>query len=87
MRCPGLALTPAAMTGMNDQWRSNQSVSDLPASASAFHIRLHRGVIVSEFGLGMTHTLSSAAIFPETQLSACSPNHSQTKFLSIPDVL
>src|SRR6516162_8392029 len=26
MRCPGLALTPAAMTGMNDQWRSKQSI-------------------------------------------------------------
>src|SRR5262249_61751704 len=43
MRSPGLALTPAAMTGMNDQWRSNQSVSDLPESASDFHIRLNRG--------------------------------------------
>jgi hypothetical protein len=43
------------------------------------------GVIVSEFGLRITHTLSSAAIFPETQLSACSPNHFRTKFLSISD--
>ena len=60
MRCPGLALTPAAMTGMNDQWRSNQSILDLPASASAFHIVSIEGVIVSELGLGLMHTLSSS---------------------------
>ena len=41
MRCPGLPLTPTAMAGMNDQWRSSQTISDLPASASAFHVRLH----------------------------------------------
>jgi hypothetical protein len=29
------------MTGMNDQWRSNQTISDLPAGASAFHVLLH----------------------------------------------
>ena len=44
------------------------------------------GVIVSELRLGLRHTLSYAAMFLETQLSACSPNHSRTKFLSIPDV-
>jgi hypothetical protein len=41
MRGPGLALAPTAMTGMNDQWRSNQTISDLPAGASAFHVLLH----------------------------------------------
>ena len=83
MRCPGLALTPAAMTGMNDQWRSNQSISDLPASASAFHIRLHRGG--DRLG-ARARTNAYSFFFPQTQRSACSPNHSRTKFLSIPDV-
>lgn len=32
---------------MNDQWCSDQTISDLPARASAFHVPLHRGVIVS----------------------------------------
>ena len=45
-----------------------------------------RLLIVSELRLGLRHTLSYAAMFLETQLSACSPNHSRTKFLSIPDV-
>jgi hypothetical protein len=49
MRGPGLALAPTAMTGMNDQWCSDQTISDLPARASAFHVQLHRGVIVSAF--------------------------------------
>ena len=43
MRGPGLALAPTAMTGMNNQWRSDQTISDLPARASAFHVRLHLG--------------------------------------------
>jgi hypothetical protein len=42
MRGPGLALAPTAMSGMNDQWRADQTISDLPASASAFHVQLHR---------------------------------------------
>ena len=42
MSGPGLALAPTAMAGMNNQWRSNQTISDLPARASAFHVRLHR---------------------------------------------
>src|SRR5262249_4880691 len=45
MRGPGLALAPTAMTGMNDQWCSDQTISDLPARASAFHVQLHRGVV------------------------------------------
>ena len=49
IRGPGLALAPTAMTGMNDQWCSDQTISDLPARASAFHVQLHRGVIVSAF--------------------------------------
>lgn len=49
MRGPGLALAPTAMTGMNDQWSSDQTISDLPARASAFHVQLHRGGIVSAF--------------------------------------
>ena len=40
MRGPRLALAPTAMTGMNDQWCSDQTISDLPARASAFHVRL-----------------------------------------------
>ena len=43
MRGPGLALAPAAMTGMNDQGCSGQTISDLPACTSAFHVQLHRG--------------------------------------------
>lgn len=31
------------MTGMNNQWRSDQTISDPPARAPAFHVRLHRG--------------------------------------------
>ena len=42
---PGLALAPTAMASMDNQWRSNQTISDLPARASAFHIRLHRVVL------------------------------------------
>jgi hypothetical protein len=40
MRGPGLALAPTAMTGVNDQWRSDQTISDLPAGASTFHVLL-----------------------------------------------
>jgi hypothetical protein len=35
MRGPGLALAPTAMAGMNNQRRSDQTISDLPAGASA----------------------------------------------------
>jgi len=42
MRGPGLALAPSAMASMNNQWRSDQTISDLPACASAFHVRLHQ---------------------------------------------
>ena len=41
MRSPGLALAPAAMAGMNNQWRSDQTISDSTARASAFYVRLH----------------------------------------------
>jgi len=44
VRGSGLALAPTAMTGMNDQWCSGQTISDLPARASAFHVQLHREV-------------------------------------------
>src|SRR5262245_21965366 len=47
MRGSGLALAPTAMAGMDNQWRSNQKISDLPAGAPAFHIRLHRGYVRS----------------------------------------
>ena len=40
MRGPGLALAPTAMAGMNNQWCSDQTISDLSARASAFHVRL-----------------------------------------------
>jgi hypothetical protein len=29
------------MAGMNNQWRSDQTISDLPTRASAFHVLLH----------------------------------------------
>jgi hypothetical protein len=45
MRGPGLALTPTAVAGMDNQWRSDQTISDLPARASAFHVRLRGGVV------------------------------------------
>jgi hypothetical protein len=54
MRGPSLALAPTAMTGMNDQWCSDQTISDLPARASAFHVQLHRGVIASAMSIGIT---------------------------------
>ena len=38
VRGPGLALAPTAMAGMDDQRRSDQAISDLPARASAFHV-------------------------------------------------
>jgi len=41
MRGPGLALAPTAMAGMDNQWRSDQTISYAPACASAFHVRLH----------------------------------------------
>ena len=41
MHGAGLPLTPTAMASMNNQRRSDQTISDLPAGASAFHVRLH----------------------------------------------
>jgi hypothetical protein len=40
MRGPSLALAPTAMAGMNDQWLSDQTISDLPTRTSTFHVRL-----------------------------------------------
>jgi hypothetical protein len=40
MRGARLTLAPTAMAGMDDQWRADQTISDLPARASAFHVRL-----------------------------------------------
>ena len=40
MRGPCRALTPTAMAGMDNQWRSDQKISELPARAPAFHVRL-----------------------------------------------
>ena len=50
MRSPGLALAPTAMAGMNNQRCSDQTISDLPAGASAFH-----------FLLGI-HSITSSAV-------------------------
>ena len=58
MRGSGLALAPTAMASMDNQWRSDQTISDLPARASAFHIELHRGVLVSQFAPRMTDVQS-----------------------------
>jgi hypothetical protein len=38
VRGAGLTLAPTAMARMNDQWRSNQPISNLSTRASAFHI-------------------------------------------------
>src|SRR6516225_1778392 len=38
MRGAGLTLAPTAMASMNNQWPSNQPISDLSACASAFHV-------------------------------------------------
>jgi hypothetical protein len=38
VRGPGLALAPTAVASMNNQWRSDQTISHLPARAPAFHI-------------------------------------------------
>jgi hypothetical protein len=37
MRSPRLALAPAAMAGVNNQRRSDQTIPNLPARSSAFH--------------------------------------------------
>jgi hypothetical protein len=58
---PRLALAPTAMASMDNQWRSNQTISDLLARASAFHIGLHRGVLVSQFARRMTGVQSVLA--------------------------
>jgi hypothetical protein len=42
MRGAGLTLAPTAMASMNNQWPSNQPISDLSACASAFHVWLLR---------------------------------------------
>jgi hypothetical protein len=47
MHGSGLALAPTAMAGVNNQWRSDQTISDLPARASAFHVRLDVHSVVS----------------------------------------
>ena len=54
MRCPGLALAPTAVAGMDDQGGSDQPISDLPARASAFHVRPHREVVALRLTLKMT---------------------------------
>jgi hypothetical protein len=33
------------VAGVDNQWRSDQTIPNLPARASAFHFRLHRGVV------------------------------------------
>ena len=43
MRSASLTLAPTAMTGVNDQWCSDETISDPPACASAFHVQVHRG--------------------------------------------
>jgi hypothetical protein len=42
MRGSSLALAPSAMASMNNQWWSDQTISNLPASACAFHVQLNR---------------------------------------------
>jgi hypothetical protein len=50
MHGSGLALAPTAMAGVNNQRRSDQTISDLPASASAFHVQLDVHSITSRDG-------------------------------------
>jgi hypothetical protein len=40
MRGAGLTLAPTTMASMNNQWRSNEPISNLSACASAFHVWL-----------------------------------------------
>ena len=42
MRSASLTLAPTAMASMNNQWRSNQPISDLATCAPAFHVWLHQ---------------------------------------------
>jgi hypothetical protein len=42
VRCPGLALAPAAVACVDNQWLSKQTISDLPTRAPAFHVRCIR---------------------------------------------
>src|SRR5262249_12370396 len=42
MRGPSLPLAPSAMASVNNQWCSDQTISNLSASASAFHVQLRR---------------------------------------------
>jgi hypothetical protein len=42
MRGAGLTLAPTAMASVDNQWRADQTISDLPARASAFHGWLHQ---------------------------------------------
>ncbi len=55
MRGPGLALTPTAVAGMDNQWRSDQTIPNLPARASAFHVRSIEDVV------DVVHLLSALA--------------------------
>src|ERR1700745_1672332 len=60
MRGSGLALAPTAMAGMNNQRRSDQTISNLSARASAFHVRLRRGGIALSCRISLRAPLGSA---------------------------
>ena len=61
MRGSGLALAPAAMTGMNNQWRSDQTISDLPARAKWLASRLYRFTSVyPEVDVRVSSSMSNA---------------------------
>jgi hypothetical protein len=57
------------MTRMNDQWCSDQTISDLPARASTFHVQLHRGgssprLIIAPFLSSRSSEIANANVTP-----------------------
>jgi hypothetical protein len=69
MRGAGLALAPTAMTSMNNQGRSDQTISDLSACTSALHAWLHQTDCIVGYG----HTRRSEAPWPKARRSRSPP--------------
>ena len=51
VRSAGFALAPTTMAGMNDQWLSDQTISDLPTRTSTFHVRLLGGFRITDVSM------------------------------------
>jgi hypothetical protein len=78
MRGPGLALAPTAMTSMNNQGRSDQTISDLPACASALHIWFHQTDCIDRWG----HTQLQSSTKTDKLCGNCRSRISATGFVS-----